>query len=424
MVREVTPTEAVPPLVSGEEAGASQTKRIGTALLIGSLATSLPTTAAAVVLLPHRIAEVSPDNKVALLAVLTVAGSLVGLVSNIVCGGLSDRTRSRFGARTPWIIGGSVTTLIAMIPVAIFANFVVTTLSWCLVAIAINAPMAALAAVLPDRVPVAKRATVSAMVGLGLLIGGAGGSVVGAVFVTRVGLGLMVAVSIAAVLMVSAAALINEPDNRHETPAQNADANILRASFTLPRNAADFYWALFGRLALVLGYFMVNGYQLYILTDYVGLSDERAAAVVGINAIIFVVTSIVGVLAAGPASDRLQVRKPFVIAASAVAICAVLPPLLSDSVTAMHLFAVVGGLAFGSYFSVDAALVSEVLPDEETRARDLGIQNIANSGGQVLAPGASAGLVALGLGFGPVFFGAIAVMAVGALLVIPIKSVK
>src|SRR3712207_5407761 len=211
---------------------------------------------------------------------------------------------------------------------------------------------------------------------------------------------------------------------RHVPAASNADAHILKASFQLPRNAPDFYWALFGRLAVVLGYFMVNGFQFYILTDYVGLSDDRAAQVVGINAVIFLITAIIGILAAGPASDRLQVRKPFVIAGSVIAMTAVVPPLLSSSVTAMHVFAVIGGLAFGSYFSVDAALVSEVLPDEESRARDLGIQNMANTGGQVLAPGASAALVALGVGFGPVFVAAIVVMAAGALLVVPIKSVR
>ena len=52
-------------------------------------------------------------------------------------------------------------------------------------------------------------------------------------------------------------------------------------------------------------------------------------------------------------------------------------------------FATVGGLAFGIYYAVDAALMSEVLPSSESRARDLGILNMANTGGQVLAPAAS-----------------------------------
>ena len=322
------------------------------------------------------------------------------------------------------MVGGTAAGVLAMVPVAMVESTVATVVWWCVAAVVLNGPIAATGAILPDRVPVAKRATVSALVGLGVLLGTAIGAVLGAMFVDAVGLGLMVAAVIAFVLTLVAVRLINEPDNRHVPVVRDESVHLLKASFQLPRNAADFYWALFGRLALVLGYFMINGFQFYILTDYVKLSDDRAAEVVGINAIIFLVTALISVVIAGPASDRLKVRKPFVIGATLVAMLGVVPPLLSSSVTAMHVFAVIGGLAFGAYFSVDAALVSEVLPDDESRARDLGIQNMANTGGQVLAPGASAALVALGVGFSPVFIAAIVIMGIGALLVVPIKSVR
>jgi MFS family permease len=48
--------------------------------------------------------------------------------------------------------------------------------------------------------------------------------------------------------------------------------------------------------------------------------------------------------------------------------------------------AVILGLGFGVYLSVDQALVTQVLPSATGRAKDLGIINIANSGPQVLAP--------------------------------------
>jgi hypothetical protein len=85
---------------------------------------------------------------------------------------------------------------------------------------------------------------------------------------------------------------------------------------------------------------------------------------------------------------------------------------------------VVGGVAFGAYFSVDSALMSEVLPSGDARARDLAVLNTANTGGQALAPAASSLLVALGLGFGPVFIGSLVVCALGAALIIPIRSVR
>ncbi|GAA2801863.1 hypothetical protein [Nonomuraea dietziae] len=49
--------------------------------------------------------------------------------------------------------------------------------------------------------------------------------------------------------------------------------------------------------------------------------------------------------------------------------------------------AVVLGLGFGVYLSVDNALVTQVLPTASGRAKDLGVINVANSGPQVLGPG-------------------------------------
>ena len=135
-------------------------------------------------------------------------------------------------------------------------------------------------------------------------------------------------------------------------------------------------------------------------------------------------TALAGAAVPGPLSDRLQRRKAFVIAASALAVLAIAAPLASATRGGMLAFATIGGVAFGGYYAVDAALISEVLPGQESRARDLGILNMASTGGQVLAPGASALLVAIGVGFVPVFLGAMVMAAVGAACVPPSRSVR
>ena len=398
--------------------------RVGVGLLVGTVAWSAPFTAATAVLLPARIAEIAPDDKLRLLALLTAVAALVALPSNIVLGTLSDRTRTRFGSRTPWIVGGATAVALLMVPLAAADSFAAVLGWWCLVVICLNGPTAALNAVLPDRVPVSRRATISALVGLGILLGAAIGSVLGAVFLTEPARGFQVVGLVSVVLAI--ASVVIAPD--HASPASRGNVRRapvdLKSMFAVPRHAADFYWALAGRLALVLGYFMVNGYQLYILTDHVGLDDARAAQVLGTNALLFLLTAIIGTVLAGPLSDRLQRRKPFVIGASLLSMVAVSFPLFAATTTAMYAFALVGGVAFGAYFSVDSALMSEVLPNHDARARDLGILNTANTGGQALAPAASSLLVGLGLGFGPVFVGSLLICAVGAALIVPIRSVR
>jgi hypothetical protein len=44
------------------------------------------------------------------------------------------------------------------------------------------------------------------------------------------------------------------------------------------------------------------------------------------------------------------------------------------------------GAGYGAYMSVDQALVTAVLPDAQTRAKDLGITNVGSIGPQALAP--------------------------------------
>jgi MFS family permease len=86
--------------------------------------------------------------------------------------------------------------------------------------------------------------------------------------------------------------------------------------------------------------------------------------------------------------------------------------------------AAVLGLGYGVYASVDQALVTQVLPADADRAKDLGIINIANSAPQVLAPALAAPIVTY-LGGYPVLFGTVAAAtAAGSVFVTRIRSVR
>lgn len=75
-------------------------------------------------------------------------------------------------------------------------------------------------------------------------------------------------------------------------------------------------------------------------------------------------------------------------------------PWLLKSVIGMYGFALLAGLGYGIYSSVDQALNVDVLPDKENAGKDLGILNIANTIGQILGPiVTSAIVVATGLLF-------------------------
>ena len=81
------------------------------------------------------------------------------------------------------------------------------------------------------------------------------------------------------------------------------------------------------------------------------------------------------------------------------------------------------GLGFGVYLSVDAALVTQVLPSAAGRAKDLGLINIANSGPQVLAPAIAAPLVTQLGGYRSLYLTVAVVVVTGSVLVRQIRSV-
>ena len=89
----------------------------------------------------------------------------------------------------------------------------------------------------------------------------------------------------------------------------------------------------------------------------------------------------------------------------------------------MLVYAAVAGVGYGIFSSLDQALNIDVLPNEKTAAKDLGILNIANNGGQVVGPVLS-GIIIATLGYGYVFHLGCALALIGAILLAMIKKVK
>ena len=82
------------------------------------------------------------------------------------------------------------------------------------------------------------------------------------------------------------------------------------------------------------------------------------------------------------------------------------------------------GASIGTYFAIDLAVMSLVLPDAGSEGRDLGILQVATGLPQLLA-GAIAGAVITWLGGYPALFafGALSALA-SALLMLRIRSIR
>lgn len=376
------------------------------------------------ILLARQAQDIAPDGKEALLAVVAGAGAVVSMVANPLWGALSDRTPARFaarhGRRAPWVLLGSTTGALALLLLGLADGVAWLILGWCLVQLVLNASLAALTAAVPDLVPTAQRGAAGGWIGVATIVGvvaGTGLAIAGIGFAGTFGGYLLCA---AVVLLVSVpflrwhgGATAAEP-----TPA----GPVLRGLWISPRAHPDFGWAWLTRFLMNLGNALSLLYLLYFLTDEVRVADPEGGVLLltGINAVAVLAT----VLATGVWSDRSGRRRVFVTWSGVLMAAAAVLLAVAPVWPVVVLAAVVLGIGFGTYTSVDFALITQVLPTASDRGKDLGVINIANTLPQVLAP-VFAGLTVSALGGYPALYATAAVVALaGAVLVYRIRSVR
>jgi len=374
------------------------------------------------ILLPVQIEGIDAENKVANLAIATTIGAFVAMIVQPVAGTISDRTRTRFGSRAPYIVGGALVGGVALIALGLANTVVLVALCWSLVQLSFNVVQGPFSAILPDRVPVSKRGTFAAVLGAMTMVGGIGGAVLGSALAADVPSGYLVLAGLAVVLLTLFVVFNPDRDNRGEPRETFRLGDFLSTFWVNPVRHPDFFWAFTGRLLLYTGYFSVTGYLLYLLQDYIGVG-EGAVALVPLVSAAGIPTIVLSIAISGPLSDRIGRRKPFVVASALIVAAALVVPLLWPTVEGMIAFAVLSGLGFGAFQAVDTALVSQVLPNEKAFAKDLGVVNIAATIPQTVAP-AVAGAVVLLFGFAGLFPVAMLLSVLGALAVLPIRSVR
>lgn len=188
-------------------------KRLIPGLIIGPASWLGPYIVASSLFLPAMIQHLDAGNKIELVALFSSLGMVTAALSNMVAGYLSDRTRSRFGKRTPWVVSGAFVFMLAMILASMSTTIPFLLLSWMLGQIALNFIVAPMIAWL-DLAPESGRGTASsAYGGLGMALGNNGFSIIGALFLGQFRLGFIIFGIITFVGTLIAAWIVREPSN-------------------------------------------------------------------------------------------------------------------------------------------------------------------------------------------------------------------
>jgi len=377
---------------------------------------------------------VSDSGKVILLGALSAAGTIAGLLAQPIVGALSDRTRLTYGRRRPYILLGTILTLIGMVLMAQTSSLLVFALAFLLVQIATNGSTAAYQSLLPDRVPQEQRGAASGYMGLMSLIG-TFGSLIAAAYLfsdftpgpnqgSKIRDGASAFYLLAGVLMLLTALItvIGIAEDRlagtPHPPSSRASGQLegWRSRFVQlwiePLRYHDFRWVFLTRFSLMMGLWLFETFIEYYLDDVLHLTNFIQGA--SILAGLALIGALVSAIVAGWLSDHIG-RVRIVSSASGLMALAASAFVIAPSAWILWPMAVTFGLGYGAYYSVDWALAVDTLPSLQEVGKDMGIWSIASNLPTVIAPVIGSAIILTLSGFNAAALGYRLVFAVAAL---------
>jgi MFS family permease len=357
-------------------------------------------------ILPDMVLHlVGPNVKGTALSALEGMGTVMAIVWQPMMGAVSDRTRSRFGRRRPFIFGGTVGDVLFLAGLALSGSYWLVVIFYFLLQTASNTAQGPYQGLQPDVVPEDQRGTASGYYGLANLFGTLAGTVVGGFILNHAGRPAALG-SIAALLLVTMlVTVLFVPDRVKPTRESFHSArDVVSSTFTTPLSHPNFMWLMGSRLLILMGIVGIQTYAFFFFADAFFHGDSHATTT-ATTAIVGLVVAL-AILVTWPAarlSDRVG-RKPLIVVGGLIATAGMLvlmfagyrwlpsallqpvahalglPELAAQTLAA----GVLVGAGLGAFLSVDWAFITDVIPRDEA-GLFFGFSNIATAGSGVIA---------------------------------------
>jgi MFS family permease len=360
------------------------------------------------------------------LSVVTSIGVFVTMFVQPIAGVLSDRTRSVWGRRAPWIAGGAVLGALLLIGMRYSSTIVMIAILWSVAQLVINVAQGPLTATVADRVAEQKLGAASAISGLGSMGGAIVGSVAAGLMFAHLGLDTYYPYAIALAVLCLLFVLVQRDRSSKDLDVAPLRWGEFLRSLVVPLKDADFRWVWIAKITLFFGYTISGTFGFYMLQSYIqpALSAQEATRLAPIMALVGFPGMLAAMLVAGRWSDKIGRRKPFVIWTSVVMASSMLIPFVWPTLPGLFVQAVIGGVAMGAYLVVDQALFIDVLLDKRTAGRDLGMGALGGNFGQAIGPVVAGQVVALTGGYAMVWLVSAVIVLIAAVAIVPVKRAR
>lgn len=315
---------------------------------------------------------VGAESKGAYLGWLAGLMALIPLVLPPFVGQWSDRV----GKRMPFLVYGTAVNILGLLVMLFSPNYWVYALGYFLVQTGNSVASSPYAALIPDVVKPSERGAASGVMAFFQLTSQiAGGLAAFALGGSREGQFVVIMLVLIAVTFITVR-MVPEPGIRRDR-GEPIDLRVFFRPIYY-----NFRWVFLTRAFIETGRFAVQPFLLFYLTDVVRNfqvgSVTLPSANLALTALLMLlsVTAAVTSILAGRWSDRIG-KKPVIYWAGGLTAIAALGFALTQNYALALLIALVFGLGYGAFISVDWALATSVLPDETKHARDMGIWHIA-----------------------------------------------
>jgi MFS family permease len=381
------------------------------------------------------LSQVLPaDQRTSALSLILGVGGIVNLFVNPLVGKLSDHTTSRLGMRKPWMIAGAVVAIVGMAAIPLSRTIPLILLAWCVATTGINAVAAAVVALMPDRVPHYQRGRVSGILGWGPPVGAVGGALLTQSFTARPLLMFLVP---ALLMAIGVAILVATYRDRRLTPDEARALprfglrEFLGSYWVSPRKYPDFAWTWLSRFLVYMGVATLVTFQAFYLINQLGYGVEEVASVIAVSTLVHYVFVFVTSPIAGWLSDRLDRRKVFIVFTAVLYAVGLVFVALAGSFTVFLIGMAITGIGEGAYAAVDLALVTDVLPNPDEAAKEMGVFTVASNLSPAAAPALAPlflavpfGAIGMGGNFVALFTASALFAILGALAIRPVRSVR
>ena len=355
------------------------------------------------IILPALLLRFAPESlKNTYLGGLTFAGLILAMVVQPLAGGLSDRTRSRWGRRRPWILAGTLFDLVFLAGMALAGGFWGLLAAYLLLQVASNVAHGPAQGLIPDLVPDERRGLASGIKNLfdmgglvaaslvaGQLMGDGNSALAFAVIGGVLALsGLVTLVATpeppASDPRESAAgydrsaecvstARLSSPQSELDKVSRRSLRDLLRVDF---RRYPDYTWLIVSRFLILLGIYAVQGFAQYYIRDWLGVPNPTEVTGNLLATIGLALTFLV--FPAGLLSDRFG-RRGLNLFAGALAALGIFLLIFVHNISSLYVFGGIIGVATGIFVSVNWALATDLIPPKEA-GKYLGLSNLATAG--------------------------------------------